>query len=314
MSAVTTENLTKVFGDFAAVCDVNLEIREGEIFGLLGPNGAGKSTLIRMLTGILEPTRGWGTVLGYDLVRETESIKANLGYMSQKFSLYENLTVLENLSFYAGIYGIKSRIRKGRIRETLDLVGLKAREGEVVSGLELGAKQRLALGCALISRPRILFLDEPTSGVSPTARRSFFDIIQNLACEGTTVILTTHFMDEAERCDRVGFMLDGKLIAADAPDALKTGVFPGPLIEIEVSNAIEEAEKFRGLPHVLDCSVHGTVLHVLLSDEDGFEFIKNTLRVDAELVIPSLEDVFVYLVRNYRVRRETSEPHRSRAV
>ncbi len=314
MLAVTTKNLTKMFGDFEAVSDVNLEIRSGEIFGLLGPNGAGKSTLIRMLTGILEPTRGSGTVLGYDLVRETESIKANLGYMSQKFSLYENLTVMENLSFYAGIYGINRYVRTERIRETLSLVGLKDRERQLAGGLELGAKQRLALGCALISRPRILFLDEPTSGVSPTARRSFFDIIQNLVREGTTVILTTHFMDEAERCDRVGFMLDGRLIAADSPDALKTKVLPGTLVELEVTDAIEQADKFLGLPYVLDCSVHGTVLHLLLPDEEGLEWIKNTWNGRACRIIPTLEDVFMYLVRNRHVRREKVEPHRSRTL
>lgn len=263
MWAVTAKGLTKAFGDFVAVSDVKLEIQAGEIFGLLGPNGAGKSTLIRMLTGILEPTSGSGTVLGYDLTRQAETIKQNLGYMSQKFSLYEDLTVVENLQFYAGIYGIPHKKRKERIQEILALTGLESRTGESVAGLNLGAKQRLALGCALISRPRIVFLDEPTSGVSPTARRSFFNIIQNLAYEGTTVILTTHFMDEAERCDRVGFMLNGKLIAVGSPDALKAATLPGTLVELEVPNAIQRAKEFEGLPYVKDCSVHGTVLHVL---------------------------------------------------
>ncbi|NSW84294.1 MAG: ABC transporter ATP-binding protein [Syntrophothermus sp.] len=296
--AVTAKGLTKAFGDFVAVSDVKLEIQAGEIFGLLGPNGAGKSTLIRMLTGILEPTSGSGTVLGYDLTRQAETIKQNLGYMSQKFSLYEDLTVVENLQFYAGIYGIPHKKRKERIQEILALTGLESRTGESVAGLNLGAKQRLALGCALISRPRIVFLDEPTSGVSPTARRSFFNIIQNLAYEGTTVILTTHFMDEAERCDRVGFMLNGKLIAVGSPDALKAATLPGTLVELEVPNAIQRAKEFEGLPYVKDCSVHGTVLHVLLSDEAGIGFLRNTTGVVPQPIIPSLEDVFMYLVRN----------------
>lgn len=178
------------------------------------------------------------------------------------------------------------------------MTGLESRTGESVAALNLGAKQRLALGCALISRPRIVFLDEPTSGVSPTARRSFFNIIQNLAYDGTTVILTTHFMDEAERCDRVGFMLNGKLIAVGSPDSLKAGTLPGTLVELEAPNAIQRAKEFEGLPYVKDCSVHGTVLHVLLSDEAGIEFLRNTTGVVPQPIIPSLEDVFMYLVRN----------------
>ena len=216
--AIETRELTRMFGDFVAVNKVSLTIEPGEVCGFLGPNGAGKSTLIRMLCGILTPSSGSGSVLGYDIVSQSDQIKQHIGYMSQKFSLYEDLTVRENLDFYGGVYGILRRKRSKRIREMLDLVGLEGSENRLVHGLSSGWRQRLALGCALISRPAVVFLDEPTSGVSPTSRRSFFDIIQRLANEGTTVIVTTHFMDEAERCNRLAFISQGHLIALDTPE------------------------------------------------------------------------------------------------
>ena len=198
-AVITTRDLTRTFGSFTAVNKVSIEVRQGEIYGFLGPNGSGNSPTIRMLRVILEPTSGSGTVLGYDLVRESEKIKRKIGYMSQKFSLYDDLTVYENLDFYAGLYSIPHRERKKRISEMIDMALLKGRESELAANLSGGWKQRLALGCAIISRPSILFLDEPTSGVSPTSRRAFFKIIQRLANENTTVMVTTHFMDEAER-------------------------------------------------------------------------------------------------------------------
>ena len=217
---VETHNLTRVFGNFTAVDKLNIKIRPGEIYGFLGPNGAGKSTAIRMLCGILEPSSGSATVLGYDLLRETEKIKSRIGYMSQKFSLYDDLTVLENLNFYAGIYGLSRRERQVRVEEMVAMAGLTGREREPVANLSGGFKQRLALGCAIIARPALVFLDEPTSGVSPTSRRKFFNIIQELASLGTTVMVTTHFMDEAERCRKLLYF-SGKLIAVDTPDNLK---------------------------------------------------------------------------------------------
>ena len=226
--AITSHDLTRAFGKFTAVDRLTLNIRPGEVCGFLGPNGAGKSTAIRMLCGILEPSSGQATVLGYDLLREVEKIKNHIGYMSQKFSLYEDLSVIDNLSFYAGIYSLPRHQRSERIAEMLNLADIADRKNSLVGTLSVGWKQRLALCCAIISRPALVFLDEPTSGVSPTSRRQFFNIIQNLSNQGTTVIVTTHFMDEAERCDRIAFMSDGKLMALDTPDNLKKKYHPRP--------------------------------------------------------------------------------------
>ncbi|NLG33450.1 MAG: ABC transporter ATP-binding protein, partial [Syntrophomonadaceae bacterium] len=217
---VITRDLTKKFGDFTAVDRINLSINRGEICGFLGPNGAGKSTAIRMLCGILEPTSGSGQILGYDLTKNPEAIKKQIGYMSQKFSLYEDLNVLENLDFYAGLYGIPPRARRGKLSQMLLLTGLEKEPFQLVSNLSQGFKQRLALACAIISGPSIVFLDEPTSGVSPTSRRRFFDIVKKLTQEKVTVIITTHFMDEAERCDRIAFFNQGRLIALNTPHHL----------------------------------------------------------------------------------------------
>ncbi len=215
--AVETHDLTRRFGEFTAVDHVTLTVESGEVFGFLGPNGSGKTTTIRMLCGLLAPSSGSGRVLGYDIGRESEAIKARIGYMSQRFSLYSDLTVLENLRFYADVYGLSRGERAGRITELLALAGLEGREQTMTSALSGGWKQRLALACAIVHRPQVLFLDEPTGGVDPEARRLFWDLIYDLAHGGVTIFVTTHYMDEAEHCNRIGMMHGGKLIALDTP-------------------------------------------------------------------------------------------------
>src|SRR5512136_2028708 len=215
---VISDNLTRLFGDFVAVDHVSFSIEAGEVVGYLGPNGSGKTTTIRMLLGLLEPSDGRATVLGFDAFRQSEEVRTRSGYMSQKFALYDDLTVNENLTFYGGVYGIRDQ---SRIRATLERVGLAGHEATLTRGLSAGWRQRLAFGIALVHQPRLLFLDEPTSGVDPNARRSFWDLIYRLAEQGVTILVTTHYMDEAEYCERLGLMRDGKLLALDTPIALK---------------------------------------------------------------------------------------------
>lgn len=297
---VVTKDLTKTFGKFTAVDRLNIQIREGEIYGFLGPNGAGKSTAIRMLCGILEPSAGTANILGYDLRRDIEKIKSMIGYMSQKFSLYEDLTVRQNLTFYAGIYGVSPSESKSRISEMIAMARLTGREDEYVANLSGGWKQRLALGCAIIAKPRIVFLDEPTSGVSPTSRRMFFNIIQDMAREGTTVMVTTHFMDEAERCHKIAFISEGQLIAMDTPTNLKNNTLEGLLVELEVSDPMERTTELEQLPYVRECSIHGTLLHVLLASTDAVHELQSFTGVESRPIIPSLEDVFLALAKKQR--------------
>ncbi len=221
---IQAENLTRFFGDFLAVDHVSFKIKPGEVVGYLGPNGSGKTTTIRMLLGLLLPSDGSASVLGYDVVSQSEPLRARVGYMSQKFALYFDLTVRENLAFYAGVYGIRDR---ARIEEVIDLVGLRGQENQRVSGLSTGWRQRLALATAIVHEPRLLFLDEPTSGVDPRARRAFWDLIYELVEQGVTALVTTHYMDEAEYCNRVGIMRNGRLLAFDTPSALKIEALPG---------------------------------------------------------------------------------------
>lgn len=279
---------------------VSLKIKKGEIFGFLGPNGAGKSTTIRMLCGILDPSSGSAQILGYDLAKETEKIKKNIGYMSQKFSLYEDLTVKENLKFYAGVYSVPRKELNSRIAEMIEMADLKGRENELVANLSGGWKQRLALGCAIIARPSIVFLDEPTSGVSPTSRRKFFQIIRKLVSEGTTIMVTTHFMDEAERCHRLAFISGGKLLAVDSPDNLKKNVIKGCMVELDIPDAMQRIKEIEELPFVKECTIHGTLLHVLLEDEASVPRIKEAVEKEPRVITPSLEDVFVTLARKHR--------------
>jgi ABC-2 type transport system ATP-binding protein len=218
--SIQTEGLTKQFGKLLVVNNVNLEVPKGHIYGFLGPNGSGKSTMIRMLCGVLEPSSGVGTVLGFDVKREPESIKQRIGYMSQKFSLYEELTVKENLDFYSGIYGLKGKESKERQKELIELSGLVGRENQRASSLSGGWKQRLALSCALLHKPELLILDEPTAGVDPVSRRIFWDIITQLAKDGVTILVTTHYMDEAELCDEIGFIFFGNILIKGKPAEL----------------------------------------------------------------------------------------------
>lgn len=299
-AVVVTHDLSKSFGAFKAVDRLNIAIREGEIYGFLGPNGAGKSTAIRMLCGILEPTSGRAEILGCDLQKDVEKIKSQIGYMSQKFSLYEDLTVRENLTFYAGIYGVPTRQRQARIQEMISMAGLEGREDELVVNLSGGWKQRLALGCSIIAKPRLIFLDEPTSGVSPTSRRMFFNIIEDLASQGITIMVTTHFMDEAERCHKIAFISAGRLMAVDTPTNLKKNTLEGYLVELELPNAVERSSELERLPYVRECSIHGPLLHVLLADQQGVEQLEAYTGVKSRPIIPSLEDVFLALAKKQR--------------
>lgn len=296
MYVVETKNLTRVFGNFTAVNNVNLNIKKGSIYGFLGPNGSGKSTTIKMLCGILEPTSGSGSILGLDLARDSEKIKTQIGYMSQKFSLYEDLSVMDNLEFYAGLYSLAGQAKKQRIEAMLEMAGLQSRRHDLTANLSGGWKQRLALGCSILHKPPILFLDEPTGGVDPKSRRMFWDIIYNLALAGTTVMVTTHFMDEAEHCDEIGFIFEGSLIANDTPANLKQHI-PGILLEIPAADPMELLQDFamQQLPY-LDVYPYGTSVHILVQPEHAQSFTTFNYKV----ITPSLEDVFVYYVKSQR--------------
>lgn len=295
--AISTKELTRRFGDFTAVDRVTMDINQGELVAFLGPNGAGKTTTMRMLTGILLPSAGEATVLGYDLARQSDDIKAHIGYMSQKFSLYADLTVLENLSFYAGLYGITGKKTNGRLDEMLELAELTGHKNALVSTLSRGFHQRLALSCALVSRPALLFLDEPTSGVSPSSRRAFFDIIRQMAAGGVTVIVSTHFMDEAGRCDRIAFFNQGRLLALDSPDYLRNHVLEGCMLELELPEPVSRLERLKALPYVKECSLHGLMLHVLVQEAGNQTALEQYAGVKARPIIPSLEDVFIALAK-----------------
>ena len=293
---VKTFNLSRKFGDFTAVDKINLTINSGEVCGFLGPNGAGKSTAIRMLCGILKPSSGKAEVLGFDVERESEKIKPRIGYMSQKFSLYNDLKIVENLDFYAGIYSIPVRERKKRIEEMIVLAGIEGEENALVASLSPGIKQRLALSCAIMARPALIFLDEPTSGVSPTARRQFFNIIQELAAKGATVIVSTHFMDEAERCDKIAFFHQGRLLALDSPDQLKKNL-DGYLVKLDIPDPFKQVETLKSLPFVKECSFHGLSLHLLLNDSDSIKDLQKVTGYKPTRLAPNLEDVFINLLR-----------------
>jgi ABC-2 type transport system ATP-binding protein len=300
---IVADRLTRRFGDFVAVDDLSFTAESGEILGFVGPNGAGKTTAIRMLIGSLLPTRGAARVAGHDVVDEPYAVRRATGYMSQLFSLYGDLTVRENLDLFAGLYDLSGDRRAGRIRWALANAGLEDRAGQLTATLPLGLKQRLALGSAILHEPAVLFLDEPTSGVDPAARRAFWDLISDLAAGGTTVLVSTHYMEEAEHCHRVALMNRGRLIAIDAPSALKASL-ERPILEVRTSEPSRAAAIVESLEVVEDATMFGRTVHVVVTDEAAArERIASALEREgielreARRVRPSLEDVFVSLVR-----------------
>jgi ABC-2 type transport system ATP-binding protein len=304
-NAIEVSGLTKRFGSFTAVDDVSFAIPRGEIFGLLGPNGAGKTTTIRMLCGLLLPTAGKAGVLGFNIRRQSEAIKKRIGYMSQKFSLYDDLRAAENIDFYARLYGVPARQLKPRVAELIEMAGLKGFERELTRNLSGAWRQRLALACAIAHNPPMLFLDEPTAGVDPVARREFWDLIYEMAGRDVSVLATTHYMDEAEYCNIIGMMYRGKLIALDHPDSLKAGM-AGTLFEIECSDPGRATRLAAEIPGVLEASLHGVLLHVTVADERVEPRLRKTFKSNQieilriETVLPSLEDVFIAMVEEER--------------
>ncbi len=301
-TAIHVERLTKKFGDFIAVNEVSFDVHRGEVVGYLGPNGSGKTTTMRMLLGLLLPTSGDAQVLGFDIRKQAESIRPLVGYMSQKFALYEDLTVRENLVFYGGVYGLRPAEYRPRVQDVLALIGLSGREDERGGELSGGWRQRLALGIALVHNPKLLFLDEPTSGVDPSARREFWDLIYTLAEQGVTVFVSTHYMDEAEHCGRLGIMYNGKLMAMDTPGNLKASQLKGPAWNIVADPLIPVLEALSAIPGVHRAGLLGDHLHAItLRDAHTAETVRAALaaRGFAHAVIeeaePTLEDVFVEL-------------------
>jgi ABC-2 type transport system ATP-binding protein len=305
MNAVEIHNLVKTFGTFVAVDHVSLQVEKGEIFGFLGPNGAGKSTTIRMLCGLLTPTSGQASVTGFDVAMQPEDIRRNIGYMSQKFSLYDDLSVEENIDFFTGIYGVPRQIRAERKSYVLEMAGLTERRGAATRTLSGGWKQRLALGCAILHDPPVLFLDEPTSGVDPIARRSFWSLIHDLSQTGHTIFVSTHYMDEAEYCHRLALMYRGKVIALGTPGALKAGLTSHTLLQLDTDQPLETMRALEGLTGVLDVAVFGGGLHVTVEAVgETTERIRGALRASGievkrlERIEPSMEDVFVAMIES----------------
>ena len=303
MSAVQAEELTKKFGDFTAVDNVSFEIPEGEIFGFLGSNGAGKSTLIRMLCGIMEPTSGVGTVGGYDIVSDAERVKESIGYISQRFSLYNDLTVGENITFFGGAYDLKGRELESRKTWALETARLQGREKQLTQSLSVGWKQRLALVCAILHRPKIVFLDEPTGGVDPISRRQFWDTIRLLANEGITVFVTTHYLDEAEHCTSIGLIHEGRLVAKGTVDELKSKYMTKPIYELVCDKPVDALELLQKTDFVIETSIFGASLHVITEKRADIPdkitgFLKNSgiNNITLEPIEPSLEDVFIHLI------------------
>src|ERR1700689_5049615 len=301
--AVKIDDLSKRFGDFVAVDHVSIEVRQGEIFGFLGPNGAGKSTTIRILCGLMAPTSGKATVAGFDVATQSEEIKKNIGYMSQKFSLYDDLTVEENIEFFGGVYGVTPQKLAEREEYVLKMAGLEDKRKMMTRLLAGGWKQRLALGCAILHEPPILFLDEPTSGVDPIARRGFWELIYQLSAAGHTIFVTTHYMDEAEYCHRIALMYGGKIIALGSPQELKMSLGVGHLLNLESSDLLESLTQLYGGDNIQDVAVFGGGLHLRVTETDrAIASIRETLDRAGitisvlEPITPSMEDVFVSLI------------------
>lgn len=302
-TAVTVDKIERRFGDFVAVKNVSFNVAKGEVFGFLGPNGAGKSTTIKMLCGILAPTAGNGRVAGLDVRTQAETIKENIGYMSQRFSLYEDLTVEENINFYAGIYGLPDSAKKVQMEWVIEMAGLTDHRKSLTGILSTGWKQRLALGCAIMHRPPIIFLDEPTSGVDPVSRRKFWDLIYTLSSQGVTVFVTTHYMDEAEYCDRLALIYSGELIACDTPDNLKAKIMKDSVLEISCKQPQEAMFVIEKLPEVREAALFGSTIHAVTPDPgSATAAITRVLgstgagELSVGQIVPSMEDVFVSLI------------------
>ncbi len=305
--AVATENLTKKFGDFTAVDHINITIPRGEIFGFLGPNGAGKTTTMRMLLGLLRPTEGTALVLGLDVQKQLAEIRQHIGYMSQKFSLYNDLTVNENLNFYGGVYGVRSKKLRERKKYILHIAGLDGREHELTKNLSGGWKQRLALGTAIIHEPEMLFLDEPTAGVDPISRRAFWQLLYELAEGGTSIFVTTHYMDEAEHCQSLAFIQRGKIVAQGSPQEMKLHQMPGEVLEVTCSQPDKAIQTLRALNVFEEVALYGAQIHVVTkkdttaaSQKPVIEQALSAANITVEAVdriVPSLEDVFIANVK-----------------
>ena len=300
--SVIIDNLVKRFGDFVAVDHISLETQKGEIFGFLGPNGAGKSTTIRMLCGLLRPTSGKALVAGYDVAKKPEAVRQDIGYMSQKFSLYNDLKVIENLRLFAGLYSVPSQNLKERIDWSLEMANLKGQEGLITGTLPGGWKQRLALGCAVLHQPPIIFLDEPTSGVDPISRRHFWELIHHMAGQGVTVFVTTHYMEEAEYCNRLALIFRGKMVALGTPSELKQKYMRGELLLVECEPLGPAVEALQHAPNIMDAAVFGNALHLVVPNAtSAIPEVKSYLHAQGvtvthvEKIRPSLEDVFVSL-------------------
>jgi ABC-2 type transport system ATP-binding protein len=300
--AVVAEHLGRRFGDLVAVHDVSLRVEAGEVFGVLGPNGAGKSTTIRMLCGLLDPSGGKATVVGYDVAREPEKVKQNIGYMTQRFSLYEDLSVVENLEFYASIYGVPRKRRRARVDEVVVTTGLQDRRKQLAGTLSGGWKQRLALACSTIHEPPLLFLDEPTAGVDPVSRRAFWERIHAIAAEGTTIVVTTHYMDEAERCHRLAFIFKGGVLDIGTPEEVvdRRGL---AVVELEVDDVRTATDVLEHAPEIEECAHFGHLLRVATKVSDPLATVRSLVEskgvkiVSAHAGRPNVEDAFVSMVR-----------------
>lgn len=301
--AIEVNGLTKRFGDFLAVDAMSFTVKRGEVFGFLGPNGAGKSTTIRMLCGLLEPTEGSALVGGYRIGDQADLVKANIGYMSQRFSLYEDLTVEQNIDFYAGVYGLEGARLRERKAWAITMAGLNGKESILTRNLSGGWKQRLALGCAILHEPPIIFLDEPTGGVDPVSRRDFWDLLYSLSNSGVTVFVTTHYMDEAEHCNTIGFVYAGRLIALGSPTALKQSLERYAMFEVICSKPVDAMEILQQQPWSVETSIFGAAFHISTTGVEKPErAIKRVLESHAidvsriQRIVPSLEDVFIHLI------------------
>ncbi|MGK9475713.1 ATP-binding cassette domain-containing protein [Melioribacter sp. OK-6-Me] len=303
--SIVVENLTKKFGDFTAVDSISFKVEKGEIFGFLGANGAGKSTTIRMLCGLLEPTSGDAVVGGFSIMKEPDKVKQSIGYMSQRFSLYNDLTIEENIEFFGGVYGLKGKLLEERKKWVLEISNLVGKERSLTGDLPGGIKQRLALGVAVIHKPEILFLDEPTSGVDPVSRRNFWDLINRFSDEGTTVLVTTHYLEEAEYCNDIILINAGRLIAEGNPQRLKTEYIDGDVFEIETEKPVDLMDILKKAKFIIDVSIFGKKIHVITKKQfenpaelenyctqKGFKIDRITR------IVPTLEDVFIHLLEH----------------